>query len=137
LETRREASWNAASAWETARSVIEAAAGVDIEAELAAIEDPIERARRAAQLAAPADIKLTLALTHGTTLDALESRRGAARLVGELAVRRLGIVGLRAGMDVDVSLSQRFQDSMGRFFGPAALPADVIDADPDDPAPSP
>jgi len=70
-------------------------------------------------------------------LDALESRRGAARLVGELAVRRLGIVGLRAGLEVDHDLSDRFKDAMGRFFGPAALPADIIDADPDDPAPAP
>ena len=74
--------------------------------------EPVARARRLAELAAPADMRLSLALGLGATAADLEADKAGARLMLEAAHKRLGIVGLRTGEGLEEGMSDR----MTRFL---------------------
>ena len=99
----------------------------ELSSELAAEADPVARARKVAEAAAPGDMILLTALTHGVAPAALEAYRGSLRLVSDLAQRRLSIVGLRAGEVVEHDASDRFRAFLERWHdgaGPRALEVD-------------
>lgn len=74
--------------------------------------EPVARARRLAELAAPADMRLSLALGLGASAADLETDKAGARLMLEAAHKRLGIVGLRTGEGLEEGMSER----MTRFL---------------------
>lgn len=108
--------WEFLKAWERAKGVVQDATGEDPDRAMAKEQDPVAQARRLAELSAPADMRLVVALTHGTPLPTLEANRASARLVSDLVHKRLSIVGLRSGEPVQVEVSERMQDFLARFF---------------------
>lgn len=96
--------------------------------------EPVQRARRTLEHAAPALVNLTLALTLGTDPEELDRRRGGVRVMADLAVRQLAAVGIKTGETVEHDLSERFTDAMARFFGPVSDPPRVLETDPGEPS---
>lgn len=125
-----------AEAFKRARAIIKDASGYDVVRESRKRRDPVERARRMAEVSAPADMRASIALTLGVTPDELERDKSGARLILEGTHKRLSIVGLRAGDSVEHDLSEKMHDVLARFYVgsgkrralPAASDADV-DAD--------
>jgi hypothetical protein len=105
------------AAWNRASGVLHEATGQDPDREMAKEQNPVSQARRLAELSAPADMRLSVALSHGMTLAKLEDNRAGARLASDLAFKRLSIVGLRSGEPVEVEVSDRMRDFLERFFG--------------------
>jgi hypothetical protein len=104
-----------AKAWTKAKARIKAASGLDIEREARTIQDPVQRARRTAEIASPFDMRLSLILGVGCEPDELERDKSGARLMLEAAHKRMSIVGLRSGEVQEHELSDRFQDFFARF----------------------
>ena len=105
-------------AWQRALEAARTTSGADVEAEIARVKDPVGRARRAAELAAPGNMRVALALALGTTPAEIEKDKAGYRMIAEDAHRLLAMVGLRAGEAVEVEMSDRMQDFLTRFFGP-------------------
>lgn len=109
--------WNLATAYRSAVARIREAGG----GELAGLrrgkdESPVAFARRMAELAAPADMRLSLALGLGTTNLEHELYPRAMRLRADLSHKRLAIVGLRAGETLqDDGVSDRFSEFLTLF----------------------
>ena len=106
-----------APAWQRALEAARTTSGADVEAEIARVKDPVGRARRAAELAAPGNMRVALALALGTTPAEIEKDKAGYRMIAEDAHRLLAMVGLRAGEAVEVEMSDRMQDFLTRFFG--------------------
>lgn len=79
--------------------------------------NPVEQARQLAEIAAVADMRLSLALAHGTDPATLELYKGAFNLIAGngLAIRRLAIAGLKSGEAISLEPSQRFQEFLERW----------------------
>src|SRR5437762_8442660 len=75
--------------WQRAKRRILEAGGVNPDT-VARIAEPVGRARRLAELAATADMRLSLALSLGATPRELDEDLGGARLALEAAHKRLG-----------------------------------------------
>ncbi len=86
--------------------------------------DPVENARELARQYAPADMRLGIALTHGTDLDQLEWLRASSRLVADYASRRLAVVGLKAGESLSLEPSDKFVDFLERWRGGVTPPGE-------------
>ena len=114
---KRKHGWDFARAWTRAQARITAAAGVDAVTESNVEVEPVARARRLAEISAPADMRLTLALTHGTSLEELDAGRHAVRVMADMAFRRLAVVGLKSGESVEHDVSDRLKDALGLWFG--------------------
>lgn len=97
--------------WANAKRRMLAASGINPD-QATAEREPVARARRLAELAAPADMRLSLALGLGATAADLEADKAGARLMLEAAHKRLGIVGLRTGEGLEEGMSER----MTRFL---------------------
>lgn len=80
------------------------------------------RARKTFDVAAPAYARLYLALTLGTPPEELDRVRGGARLLLEGAKQALAIVGLRAGEELTVDMSDRMRGFMERWQSTRELP---------------
>lgn len=113
----RHRGWDYAAAWRRAQARIAAASGLDVVAESAADVEPVQRARRAADIAAPANMRLILALTHGTSLADLAKERHGVRIMADLAFRQLAVVGLKSGESVEHDVSDRLKSALGLWFG--------------------
>ena len=107
---------NLDTAWQRAKRRIQGAAELDVDAELREVPEPVARARRLAELAAPMDMRLTLALGLGCSVAELEHERHGVRVMGDLAFRRLAIVGLKSGESIEHDVSDRLKDALSRFF---------------------
>ena len=130
--------WDFCKALDTARQRIAEAAGVPVAEVEAAEGSYVARARKHAELASPALMRLQLALTLGTSPEELDRVRGGARLLLEACKQTLAVVGLRAGEEVSVDLSERMQGFLERWQSAPALPEHaepvVLDVDPGEPA---
>lgn len=113
--TRRP--WSFATAYRSAVARVREAGG----GELARLrrgkdESPVAFARRMAELTAPADMRMSLALGLGTTNLEHELYPRAMRLRADLSHKRLAIVGLRAGESLtDDGVSDRFTEFLQLF----------------------
>ena len=121
-----------AQAWRKAKARILEASGVSADVASRTAE-PVARARKLAELAAPADMRLSLALTLGASPAELEQDKSGARLMLEGAHKRLGIVGLRSGDSLEEGMSDRMAGFLRAWFNAAAPaplrpPAGIIDA---------
>ena len=132
--TGRRYGLDLARCWTRAKQKIAEASGLNPDA-ASKIAEPVARARRLAELAAPADMRLSLALTLGASAADLEDDKAGARLMLEGAHKRLGIVGLRSGDSIDEGMSERMAGFLAAWFAgttsrPGPSPAGVIDAPP-------
>lgn len=75
----------------------------------------VGRARKQAEVMAPALMRLQRALLLGTSPEELDRVRGGARLLLEGIKQSLGMVGLRAGEEVSLDLSERMQGFLTRW----------------------
>jgi hypothetical protein len=127
--------WNFKAALELADQRMRDA-GIAPEAIEPAEPSYVGRARRQAEVMAPVLMRLQRALLLGTSPEELDRVRGGARILLEGIKATLGIVGLRAGEEVSVDMSERMQSFLDRWqerrMGPAA--PSVIDQDPGEPA---
>ncbi len=118
--------WDFVKALALARKRIGAAGKVDVPTYTDSAKNPVERARRTAEAAAPALIDLTQALTLGTDPEELDRNRGGLRIMSELALRQLSIVGLKTGELVEHEPSERFTNFLMGWFGQdEARPSDA------------
>ncbi len=121
-----------AKCWTRAKQRIKDASGINPDVASTIIE-PVARARRLAELAAPADMRASLALTLGASAEELEQDKAGARLILEGAHKRLGIVGLRSGDSIEEGMSERMAGFLRAWFEPAVSaphpPAQVIEAE--------
>lgn len=115
LEVRRPVVWDFAKAYRQAQQRIADAAGVPLEAVMQADGDHVARARKGAEMAAPALLRLQLGLTLGTSPEELDRVRGGARLMLESIKQLHAVVGLRAGEEVDIGLSERMQGFLTKW----------------------
>jgi hypothetical protein len=113
----RRHGWDFAKALALARKRISAAGRVGVPTYTDSAKNPVERARRTAEAAAPALIDLTQALTLGTNPEELDRNRGGLRIMSELALRQLSIVGLKSGELVEHEPSERFRSIINAWFG--------------------
>src|SRR5262245_111600 len=111
----RAPGWDFVKALALARKRISAAGKVDV-TYTGTANNPVERARRTAEAAAPALIDLTQALALSTDPEELDRNRGGLRIMAELAVRQLSIVGLQAGEIIEHEPSERFLSFVRAFF---------------------
>ena len=118
---RRRHGVDLAEAWQRAKRRILEASGVSAD-QAARVAEPVGRARRLAELAAPADMRLSLALTLGVSTADLEQDKSGARLMLETAHKRLGIVGLRSGDPLDEGASERFTAFLRAWFDATSTP---------------
>lgn len=93
----------------------------------------VGHARRAADRAAPALIRLVQALTLGTSPEELDRVRGGVRVMAELAIRQLAISGLKAGETMELDMSERFSKFMTGWFQEPREPV-VLEHDPQEEA---
>lgn len=121
--------------WTEAAARIKRAGGLDIDREARAVHDPVQKARRLAEVAAAADMRLTIAYGHADPRTH-EPVKGYVSLALQAAFRRLAAVGVRSGDVVEHDLSDRFQDFMQRFSAarapdpPRARPLPAAGPDP-------
>ncbi len=108
--------WEFLKAWERAKGVVQDATGEDPDRAMAKEQDPVAQARRLAELAAPADMRLSVAISHGMPLSQLDANRAGARLASDHVFRRLSMVGLKSGEPLEVEVSDRMRDFLERFF---------------------
>lgn len=139
VEVRRPQVWNFASAYRLASQRVAVASGVSVEAHEQQEREAggVKRAREQFEIAAPALVRLQLALTLGTSPEELDRVRGGARLMLESIKQSLAVVGLRAGEDVSVDISDRMQAFLGRWQERRALAQsapEVLEADVNEPA---
>ena len=92
----------------------------------AAEGDHITRARTYLAMAAPAFSRLQVALTLGTSPEELDKLRGGARLMLESIKQAHAVVGLRAGEDVSLDLSDRMQTFLTRWQERRALQPEAL-----------
>jgi hypothetical protein len=85
-----------------------------------AIADPVERARRIAELHAPADMMTLIAISHGLTVEQQEVYARALRHTSDLAQRRLAMVGLRAGDALAIEPSDRLRQFLDLWHADSA-----------------
>ncbi len=115
-----------ARAWPRARRAIETASGQRVR-EIREIAEPVPRARRLAELAAPALLRLRLALELGTSPEELSEDRSGCALMLEGSHRDLARVGLGSADFGDTGgLSERMTRFLAVWFerpAPAGLPA--------------
>lgn len=112
-----------AEAWRKACAVILEASGVDITAESKKVRDPVSRARRLAEIAAPADMRLSIMLGLGCTPEELERDKSGAKLMLEAATKRLAVVGIRlgeSGASSRAEPSERLKEFFERFTASSA-----------------
>lgn len=138
VEVRKPEAWNFATAYRLATSRVAGAAGLTAEEyeQRERGDSGVRRAREQFEIAAPAMARLQLALTLGTSPEELDRVRGGARLMLESIKQSLAIVGLRAGEEVSVDLSERMQGFLDRWQERKGLVGqpEVIEADPGEPA---
>ena len=108
--------------WRRAKARILEASGLNPDVARSVVE-PVARARRLAELAAPADMRLSLALGLGASPADLETDKAGARLMLEAAHKRLGIVGLRSGDSLELGASERMTDFLRAWFDAPTPPA--------------
>ena len=125
---RRRYGLDLTECWRRAKARILEASGQSADVARAVIE-PVARARRLAELAAPADMRLSLALGLGASPADLEQDKAGARLMLEAAHKRLGIVGLRSGDSLELGASERMTDFLRAWFD-AATPGAVSPGSP-------
>lgn len=134
---KKSTRWSFTRALEKANARIADAAGVSPDSIDGDSTDPVQQAMSRARHAAPATMRLIQALTLGTDPDELDRRRGGVRIMAELAVRQLAIVGMKTGETVEHDVSERFTQAMALFFdkpgGETTAPR-VIEHDPGEPA---
>jgi hypothetical protein len=110
--------WDFAVAYREARQRVATGAGMTV-SELDQAERDIEghvgRARRRAEIMAPALMRLQMALLLGTSPEELDRVRGGARLMLEGIKTSLAMVGLRAGEEVALDLSDRMQGFLTKW----------------------
>lgn len=97
----------------------------------------VGRARKQAEVMAPALMRLQRALLLGTSPEELDRVRGGARILLEGIKTTLGMVGLRAGEEVSVDLSERMKGFLEQWqerreIAPSS--PEVLDADPGEPS---
>ena len=95
--------------------------------------DPVGSARRHAEAVAPFDMQVLDAIRFGLSLKTLEQYHRSLRLVSDLALRNLAMVGLKTGETVEMDLSDRMREFLTRWNepaepGPVLPPAGTIDA---------
>jgi hypothetical protein len=113
-------------AWHTAKTRNKRWNGLDADAAAKRESTPIAKARAIAEAFAPADMRLSVALGHGLTPAELEADKVGTRLMADLAHKRLGIVGLRAGDSIEEGMSDRMSRFLDVFFErPSSTPAAV------------
>jgi hypothetical protein len=134
----RRLRWNLAAAWKRAERVRQATHPVtltepDVRGQAVQLSsDPVTRAKEIAAQFAVADMRLSLALSHGTDLETLEALRAGSRFVAELAHKRLSILGLKSGEAVSLEPSERMAEFLERWHaagGPAAEAREAPDPD--------
>lgn len=119
--------WDFEKAVDRAQRRIAEAAGVTV-AEVAQMEgDYVTRARKQAEIMAPALMKQQMALLLGTDPEELDRVRGGARLLLEGSKQVLAIVGLRAGEEISMDVSERMQAFLTRWNDRRALPVAAPD----------
>lgn len=125
------------TAWKRAQAAMlaldEGGTPGEMAARLKSIPGPVERARAIAEAAAPADMVLLTALTHGMAPADLEQYARALTHVSGLAQRRLSVVGLKAGEVRELDISDRLRDALARWNG--ADGPRVVDITPGRPLP--
>ena len=90
--------------------------------------DALTQARASAQALANFDIQLLAAIRYGLPLKTLEKCHRSLRLVSDLSLRNLAIVGLKTGETVEMDLSDRMREFLTRWqedrspAAPDALP---------------
>lgn len=89
------------------------------------VTDPIDRARRYAEIASPVDMLALIAIRHGLDPDTAETYKHQLRLIADIASRSLSIVGLRAGEVQQFEVSDRFREFLERWQS-GGQPAPVI-----------
>jgi hypothetical protein len=124
--------WDFAKALKLARRRIAAAAGIAATHADESNAEPVQRARRRAEAAAPALIDLAQALTLGSDPAALDARRGGVRIMADLAVRQLAMVGLKSSEAIEHDMSDRMAEFLDRFLDPQARARRDADDEPDD-----
>src|SRR5882724_8318763 len=97
----------------------------DLTAEVAEVTDPVDRARRLAELAAPADMLALIAIRHGLAPEVMDTYKHQLRLIADIASRSLSIVGLRAGEVQTFEVSDRFREFLERWQSPQPKVIDV------------
>ena len=113
--------WDFLAALKIARARIAASAGKDV-SEVETFEgEHITRTRNYLTMAAPALAQLQMALTLGTDPEELDRIRGGARLILESIKQAHAVVGLRAGEEVSMDLSERMQTFLTRWQDRQAL----------------
>jgi hypothetical protein len=125
--------WDFIAALRIARERIAAAAGKTVDDVEAAEGDHVARARSYIGMAAPALARLQMALTLGTSPEELDRVRGGARIMLESIKQAHAIVGLRAGEEVSVDLSDRMRGFLERWQAnalPEAPEPQVLEHDP-------
>jgi hypothetical protein len=128
----RRLRWSLAAAWKRAERVRQATNPVtltepDVRGQAVQLSsDPVTRAKELAAQFAVADMRLSLALSHGTDLDTLEALKAGSRFIAELAHKRLSILGLKSGEAVSLEPSERMAEFLERWHaaggGSAAEP---------------
>lgn len=139
VEVRRPEAWNFATAYRLATSRVAMASGLtpDEYEQRERGDNGIRRAREQFEIAAPAMVRLQLALTLGTSPEELDRVRGGARLMLESIKQSLAIVGLRAGEEVSVDISERMKGFLEQWQERRAIAAsspEVLDVDVNEPA---
>lgn len=113
-----------------------AVSGISADELIAATKDdqPVGKARRYADLAAPAMMRLQLAVVLGTSPEDLDRWRGGFRIMLDGIKTSLAIVGLRAGEEISVEPSDKLLRAMERWRTAGELPEGeapiVLDHDP-------
>lgn len=98
----------------------------DLVGAAADVTDPIDRARRYAEIASPVDMLALIAIRHGIDPDTAETYKHQLRLIADIASRSLSIVGLRAGDVQQFEVSDRFREFLERWQGGGERPAPII-----------
>lgn len=107
--------WDFSVALQEARRRVASAAGVSVREVEVAEGGYVDRARKGYEIMAPALVRLQMALTLGTSPEELDQVRGGARLMLESIKQSLAVVGLRAGEEVSVDISERMQGFLTRW----------------------
>jgi hypothetical protein len=126
MATKRTRGWNGPEAFRKALQTmrrLDADTPTDWRRELDGITDPVDRARKMAELASPADMALLIAIRHGVDADTAEAYRSQLRLVADIAGRSLSIVGLRAGDVQQFEPTERFRAFLDAWHQGDGAPA--------------
>jgi hypothetical protein len=89
--------------------------------------DALTTARSSAASLANFDIQLLAAIRFGLPLQTLEKCHRSLRLVSDLSLRNLAIVGLKTGETVEMDLSERMRDFLTAWHDGQAPAPKVIE----------